>query len=221
MLTCAPRCTVEEVEVRVDRLAAAREADREPPRHRVEEERAVALGAVGAPHRLARPRRHEDLRLDARDGDVRAHRRLRRQHAAARQRHVRGEAHALLHGAQLVDDAVEVDVLPVRQRRGHVHHVVELQVARRIDVGPEGERRRGALFPSKHQPFGRLRIHARLPTYHRAPPAPFEESSASSASICRFSAATRSFGVRAVAIQAAEEFLHQRFSCSRSSQTGQ
>ena len=129
MLTCAPRWPSRKVEVRVDRLAAAREADREPPRHRVEEERAVALGAVGAPHRLARPRRHEDLRLDARDGDVRAHRRLRRQHAAARQRHVRGEAHALLHGAQLVDDAVEVDVLAVRQRRTDVHHVVELQVA--------------------------------------------------------------------------------------------
>ena len=214
-----PALPVEEVEVRVDRLAAAREADREPPRHRVEEERAVALCAVGAPHRLARPRRHEDLRLDARDGDVRAHRRLRRQHAAACQRHVRGEAHALLHGAQLVDDAVEVDVLAVRQRRGHVHHVVELQVARRIDVCPEGERRRGALLRSEHQSLGPLRLQLRLLAYHRAPL--FTGSSASSASICRFSAATRWFRGPRRRDHAPEEFLHQRFSCSRSSQTGQ
>ena len=164
MLTCAPRCAVEEVEVRVDRLPAAREADREPPRHRVEEERAVALGAVGAPNRLAGPRRHEDLRLDARDRDVRAHRRLRRQHAAARQRHIRGEAHALLHGAQLVDDAVEVDVLAVRQRRADVHHVVELQVALtdRRRSRRRAESRRPASVPST-SPSGRLRIQCRSP----------------------------------------------------------
>ena len=191
-----PARAVEEVEVGVDGLAVAREPERQLRAHRVEEQRAVARLAARQPDGHAGARRHEDLGLDAGHRDVRADGRLGRQHAGAGERDVRGEAHPLLHRADLVDDAVEVDLAAPRQRRAGVHDVVELEVALRVDEDREAERRGRGILGAEHEP-GRHRevapargrpalerwrggpvrreavsslVRSRAQIYHRAPP---------------------------------------------------
>ena len=61
---------VDELEIGEHRLSAAGEPDREPVVHRVEEQRLVALLALGLPHLLARTGRNEDLRLEPGGGDL-------------------------------------------------------------------------------------------------------------------------------------------------------
>ena len=133
---------VEEVEVREDGLAVAREADRQPPLHAVEEERLVAARALGPAHLAPGQRRHEDLGLDARHLDVRGLRHDRRQHALLDQEHVGVELGALVARAHQVDDAVEPDLAAVGQLGHDLDHVVELQVLPRLDRHPELERHR-------------------------------------------------------------------------------
>ncbi len=70
---------------------------------------------VGAPHRLARPRRHEDLGLDARDLHVGGLGDGRRQHARLDEEHVGVEPRALVARAHEVDDAEEADLAAVGQ----------------------------------------------------------------------------------------------------------
>lgn len=106
---------VEELEVAVDGLAGAGEAEGDAgvgavlELHLVEEEGGVAGGALGAGDRGAGHRRDEDLGLDAGDGDVGGNGGLRGEHAAGSEGDVGVEADALLERAHLVDDAVQID----------------------------------------------------------------------------------------------------------------
>ena len=133
---------VEEVEVRVDGLAVAREADRHLALHAVEEERLVAPQAHRAPHGLARPGRHEDLRLDARDAHVGGLRHRRRQDARLDEEHVGVEPGPFMAGPHEVDDAVEAHLAAVGQRGHDLDHVVELEVLAGVHRHPELERHR-------------------------------------------------------------------------------
>jgi hypothetical protein len=119
---------VEEVEVREDRLAVAREADGQAALHLVEEQSLIAVDARGPRYLLAGPRRDEDLGLDPRDPDVRGLGHGRGKHSLFDQEHVGVELGALVAGTDHVDHAEEPDDAAVGQRGLDHDHVVELDV---------------------------------------------------------------------------------------------
>ena len=106
---------VEELEVEIEALAVAREAGREPVLHPVEEQRLVAIGAGGAPHLVARARRHEHLGLEPRGHHHAGFGHLGRELPVLDQEHVAVEASSFVAGANLGDDAVDPDRLGRRR----------------------------------------------------------------------------------------------------------
>ena len=143
---------VEEVGVEVDRRAVAAGADRDPPLHPVEVQRAAARRrpAARCTTRAGR-RRHVDLRVDPGGGDLGRLLHLRRQRAVGDGEDVGVELRALVPGPDLGDHAG--DRRPARRsgssRCGH-HDVVELQVGAGRDRRPELQRGRvgGAEHPA-------------------------------------------------------------------------
>ena len=139
---------VEEFEVDVEGLVLPGEAYREPPLHAVEEEGPVAGVAFGSGHRLARPGRHEDLRLEPGGGDFGRLRNLGGEDSVGDQEDVGVEAGAFVAGAHLRDHAVDADGLTGGQDPLQGHDVVELEVLARRHRHPELER--GGVFGSYH-----------------------------------------------------------------------
>jgi len=116
------------------------EADGEPIRHAVEVEGLVALLPGRAADGLARPGRHEQLRLHARHGDVGDGGHADGEDAVLYPEHVRIELGALVEGAHVVHQPVEGDLAALRHRGAHGDDVVELEVALRRDADPELQR---------------------------------------------------------------------------------
>ena len=119
---------VEELEVEVQRLVTMIDADGELGLHLIEVERLVALRSLGAVHRGAGQRRHEDLGLDAGREDLGDLARLRGEDAVLDEEHVGVEACALVASLDLADDAGDRDGLVVGEVAGAHHDVVELEV---------------------------------------------------------------------------------------------
>ena len=137
---------VEEVEVGVDGLAVAGEADGQAPLHAVEEEGLVAVDPGGALHLLAGAGRDEHLGLHP--GDLHVGRVGHRggHHAVFDEEDIGVELGAFVARAHQVDDAVEADGAAVGQGRLDQHHVVELEVLALGHAHPEleGHRVEGA-----------------------------------------------------------------------------
>ena len=133
---------VEEVEVGVDRLAVAGEADGQAPLHAVEEEGLVAVDSRRALHLLAGARGHEDLGLHA--GHLHVGRVGHRggHHPVFDEKHIGVELGPFVACPHQVDDAVEADGAAVGQGRLDQHHVIELEVLALGDAHPELERHR-------------------------------------------------------------------------------
>ena len=134
---------IEELEVRVERLAVAPEPDRQALVHPIEVEGEIALVPRRPAHGRARKRRHVDLGLHARREDLRGFDRLRRQHAVGDEEHVGVEVCAFVAGPYLRDDARDAHrlVAPGNVSLAH-HYVVELEVLVGSERDPELERGR-------------------------------------------------------------------------------
>ena len=125
---------VDELEVEVDGVAVAAEADGDLlVAHLVEVERFVALLAGGAVDRGAGHRRDVDLGLDPGDRDLGDLGDLGRQRALLDEEHVGREPCALVDGLDVGDDAGDLDGLQAGQVAAGDDDVVQLQVLLRAD----------------------------------------------------------------------------------------
>jgi hypothetical protein len=159
---------VDELEVEVDRLPVAAEADRQlGAGHRVEVQRRVPLLAGGPVDRGARPRRDVHLGLDPGDGDLGDLADLGRQRTLLDEEHVGGEPGALVTGLDVGHHARDPHLGAVRELAAGHHDVVELQELVGRDADGELERARG--HRADHEADRSLARHrARLPVRRRS-----------------------------------------------------
>lgn len=149
---------VQELEIRIDRLAGSRQPDGHPPLHLIEIQGALEVLASNHLGAIARMRRKEDFRIDAGDLNVRRVGNVDGKRSRGGTERIAVELRSLIAFSDQIDHSIETNGLAAGRQSFHHDEIVELDPPVFFHTDPKLER--CGVHRAQHQTHG-LAFHQR------------------------------------------------------------